>query len=99
MIGRNADDEGDGPDALYLSTQKKSSLSIYSEGAGFEPAVTLGVAGRNFAADPEELDGLEAATDGSGATAEVTVYDVDGKKAQLDATFTCGKTKKKNKNG
>ncbi len=97
VIGRNADDESDGPDALYLSKHKKSSLSVYSEGEGFEPAVTLGVAGRNFAADPEDLDGLDAAADGSGATAELTVYDVDGKEAQLDATFTCGKTKKQDK--
>lgn len=86
------------PDAVYLSENRKQQISVYSEGEEFAAAVTYTDGQTTFASDPEDASGIEARTNGRGATVETTLRDVDDNTANVVAEFICGGGGKKKKN-
>jgi hypothetical protein len=85
---RGEGDTGDGPEATYLSDDRKNQLTVLSAGPGFEATATLGIGDAVFVGNPAD-QGLEVAEDGGAASADLDLTDVDGNVARLVADFTC----------
>lgn len=77
------------PDAVYLSENRRQSLSVYSSGEDFAKSVTYTDGQTTYASDPEDTSGIEARPNGRGATVETTLRDVDDNTADVVAEFTC----------
>lgn len=77
------------PDAVYVSENRRQSLSVYSSGEDFAKSVTYTDGQTTYASDSEDTSGIEARPNGRGATVETTLRDVDDNTAEVVAEFTC----------
>jgi hypothetical protein len=91
--GKPVDDPG--PKAVYSLTDKKNRLAIYSPGDEFKGSVTLSVGNTAYASDPADAASFDIDEKGKSASVDATLTSTNGDKIDLEADFTCGKTKKK----
>lgn len=90
--GKPANDPG--PNAVYTLTDQKNRVALYSPGAEYKGSVSLSADGVAYASDPADAESLEFEKQGKGVSADVTLTSTGGDKIDLEADFSCGKTKK-----
>jgi len=89
--GRSVDEPG--PRAVYRLTHKPHRVALFSPGPEFEGSVSLSVGDTSYSSDPADAASLEIDPHGTEADVDLTVTSTGGDKIELDAEFTCGRTK------
>jgi hypothetical protein len=81
--------KGDGPKAVYRSTDDKRMVTAYSEGKDFQPSVNVVVGDTTYATTPGDPAGLEIGVKGKGAEVDADAFDVAGDQVHVTASFDC----------
>ncbi len=89
--GKSTDDTG--PRAVFSLNDKKNRLALYSPGPEFKGSISLSVGNTSYSSNPADAESFDIDKRGKSASAEATLTSISGDEIQLNAEFTCGKTK------
>lgn len=78
-----------GPDAVYLTAQRKKTVTAYAVGEDFPQSVNFYDGEQVFATQPGSDAGLDIRPDGKMAEIDAEAFNVQGESVQIVASFDC----------
>lgn len=82
-----------GPAAVYLTAQRKQTVTAYANGEDFPPSVNFYDGEQVFATQPGNSTGLDIRPNGKLAEIDAEAFNVQGETVQVIASFDCTRKK------